>query len=143
MCHQNEEWCKTWGRIDFSFQNWHEEFDEFWPEPSKVSKICTLMASFWSKYIMFKLKKYRRVMFNSTENWLLLSKMTWRIWQIFVHRLENRDFVLESKTVELNWNNNSKQPDWPDTVWKLDLYFLDSRILGFWYVLESIHKLII
>ena len=69
MCHQNEEWCKTWGRIDFSFQNWHEEFDEFWPEPSKVSIICTLMASFWSKYIMFKLKKYRRVMFNSTENW--------------------------------------------------------------------------
>ena len=34
MCHNNEEWCKNWSGIDFSVQNWHEEFDEFWPEPS-------------------------------------------------------------------------------------------------------------
>ena len=26
MCHDNEEWCKIWRRIDLSFQNWHEEF---------------------------------------------------------------------------------------------------------------------
>ena len=40
-------------------------------------------------------------------------------WQIFVDRLENSDFILESKMVELNRNKNSKQPDWPDSVWKL------------------------
>ena len=33
--------CKIWGGIDMLFQNWHEEFDEVWPELSKVSKICT------------------------------------------------------------------------------------------------------
>ena len=30
------------------------------------------------------------------------------------HRLKNRDFVLESKTMELNQNKNSRQPDRPD-----------------------------
>ena len=29
MCHDNEEECKIWRGIDLSFQNWHEEFDEF------------------------------------------------------------------------------------------------------------------
>ena len=44
ICHDSEEWCKIWGRIDLSVQNWHEEFDEFWLEDSKISKICTLMG---------------------------------------------------------------------------------------------------
>ena len=39
--------------------------------------------------------------------------MTWRICQIFVHRLKNNDFILESKMAELNQNKNSKQPDRP------------------------------
>ena len=29
MRHDNEEWSKMWRGIDFSVQNWHEEFDEF------------------------------------------------------------------------------------------------------------------
>ena len=57
LCHENEEWCKNWRGIDLSVQNWHEEFDKFWPEHSKISKICTLMGFFWTKYIMFELKK--------------------------------------------------------------------------------------
>ena len=36
MCHGNEEWYKNWRGIDLSFQNWHEEFDEFWLEHSKI-----------------------------------------------------------------------------------------------------------
>ena len=54
---------------------------------------------------------------NFKENWLVLSKITWRIWQIFIHRLKNSDFILESKMAELN--QNSKQPDWLDAVRKL------------------------
>ena len=52
ICHDNKEWCKIWRGIDLSVQNWHEEFDKFWPEHSKISKICTLMSCFWPKYIM-------------------------------------------------------------------------------------------
>ena len=58
------------------------------------------------------------------ENCIVLSKMTWRIWQIFVHRLKNSDFILESKMAELNQNRNSKQPDQPEAVWKL-LFILE------------------
>ena len=56
ICHDNEERCKVERRIDLSFQNWHEEFDEFSLEHSKTLNICTLMGSSWSKYIMFDLK---------------------------------------------------------------------------------------
>ena len=56
-CHDNEELCKIWRGTDLSFQSWHEEFDEFWPEQLKVSKNFILMGSFWSKYILLKLKK--------------------------------------------------------------------------------------
>ena len=42
--------------------------------------------------------------------------MTLRIFQIFVHRLEHSNFILEIKMVELNQNENSKQPHRPDAV---------------------------
>ena len=66
MCIDNEEWCKIWRGIDLSLQNWHEGFDEFWPEHLKVSKIFILMCSFWAKHILFELKKYRGVIFHET-----------------------------------------------------------------------------
>ena len=65
-----------------------------------------------------------RLMQKFKENCIVLSKMTWRIWQIFVHRLKNSDFVLESKMAELNQNRNSKQPDQPEAVSKL-LFILE------------------
>ena len=57
------------GGTDLSFQNRHEEFDKFWPKHSKTSKICTLMGSFWSKYIMFELKNHTGVIFDGIEDW--------------------------------------------------------------------------
>ena len=57
LCNNNEEWCEIWRGMDFSVQNWHEDFDNFWREHSKISKLCTLMGSFWPNYIMFELKK--------------------------------------------------------------------------------------
>ena len=119
---------QIWRGIDLSVPNWHafDEFDEFYPEHSNISKMYTLTSCFWLKYIMFELKKVHRnyvrwhwrLMQNLKESWLVLSKMTSRIWQIFVHRLKNIDFVLERKMAELNQNKNSKQPDRPDAVWK-------------------------
>ena len=54
---------------------------------------------------------------NFKEDWFVLSKMTWRICQIFFHRLKSSNFILESKLAELNKNKN--QPDRPDAVRKL------------------------
>ena len=33
-----------------------------------------------------------------------------------VERLKNSDFILEKKMEELNQNQNSKQPNWPDAM---------------------------
>ena len=65
--HEPEEGYKIWSGIDLSFQNWHKEFDKFWPEPLKVSKVFTLMSSFLAKYILSELKKYRGVIFHKIE----------------------------------------------------------------------------
>ena len=78
--HDTEE---IWRGIGLSSQNWHEEFDKFWPEHSIASKICKLMGSFWPKYIMFKLKRYWEVMFDRTEDWCKIWKKTDLSLQIF------------------------------------------------------------
>ena len=65
--HEIEEGYKIWRLIDLLFQNWHKEFDKLWLERLKVSKIFILMGSFWAKYILFELKKYRRIIFHETE----------------------------------------------------------------------------
>ena len=122
MSHDKEEWCKIWRWFDLSFQNWHEGFDEFWPEHSKVSKICTLMGSFWPKCIMFKLKRYRRVMFDGTEGWCKIWRKTDLCFQKWHEKLgkfsqaENSDVILVSKMVDLNQNKNSRQLHRPDAV---------------------------
>ena len=76
MCYDNEEWYKIWKEIDLSVQNWHEEFNKFWPEHSKISKIFTLMGCFWPKYTMFELRKYRRVMFDGIQDWYKVWRKT-------------------------------------------------------------------
>ena len=81
--HETEEGYKIWRGIDLSFQNWHKEFDKFWPEHLKVSKMFTLMGSFWAKYIFFELKKVqrsylswnRRGIQNLERNRLVVSKL--------------------------------------------------------------------
>ena len=59
-----------------SFQNWHKEFDKFLPEHLKVWRIFTLIGSFWAKYILFELQKYRRVFFHYTEEWCKIWRKT-------------------------------------------------------------------
>ena len=66
--HETEGEYKIWRVIDLSFKNWHEEFDKFWPERSKVSTIFTSMGSLWAKCILFELKKYGGVIFHETED---------------------------------------------------------------------------
>ena len=80
--HETEEWCKIWGKTDLWSEKLHEGFDKFLTKHSKVSKICTLMGSFWRKYIMLVLKKYRRDIFHDTEEWC-------EIWRKLTCGLEN------------------------------------------------------
>ena len=86
-------------------QNWHEEFTKCWPKHWKISKICTLMGCFSSKYIMLQLRKYREVMFDGTqdgqkklrENWFVVSKMK-GIWWILIRALKS------PKNLHFDWS---------------------------------------
>ena len=70
--------------------NWHEEFEKFWPELSKVSKICTLNGlllsnayNVWAKEVQRRFFSWHwRVIQNLKKNWLVVWKMTWGIWKI-------------------------------------------------------------
>ena len=70
MSHDTEDWCKIWRKIKSLFQKW-QEFGEFWPKHSKVSKIYTLIGPFRAKYTSakytFNLKNYRAVIFHDTD----------------------------------------------------------------------------
>ena len=70
------EWWKIWTGIDLSFQNWHKEFDKFWLDHLKVLKTYSLMGCFWTKWIMFDLKKYRGVVFHGTREWSKVWRKT-------------------------------------------------------------------
>ena len=72
-----------------SFKKWHEEFGEFSPK-FKSLQILTLVGFFWSKSIIFEVKKYRRDHYTGLsywrsmqalkEKWSVVSLMTWGIW---------------------------------------------------------------
>ena len=111
-CHDSEERCKIWRGIDLPFQNWHDEYDEFRPEHSKVSKICTLLGSFLTKVYIVRAKKVQRS--YVWWQWKLMQNL--KEISTNLHRLKNRDFILERKGADLNQNKNS---NWPDVVWKL------------------------
>ena len=76
MCYDNEQWWKIWRGIDLSVQNWHEEFDDLWPEQTKISKMCALMFCFWQLYKAWAEKKYRGGMFDGTEYWCKIWRKT-------------------------------------------------------------------
>ena len=87
--HETEKGYKIWRGIDLSFQNWHKEFDKIWPEHSKVSKIFILMSSFWAKYILFELKKYRGIIFHETEEGYKIWRgidLSFQNWQKEIHK---------------------------------------------------------
>ena len=68
--------AKFEGELTCHFKIEHGEFDKFWPEHLKVSKIFILICSFWAKYILFELKKYRGVIFHDTVEWCKIWRKT-------------------------------------------------------------------
>ena len=88
---------KNFKGIDLTAQNWHEEFAEFWPEHSKNLKnlhfnglLLIKVYNVWAKKVQRCYVWWNwRLMQILKENWLVLSKMTWRIWQIFTRALES------------------------------------------------------
>ena len=95
ISHDLEDWCKIWRKTDLFFQKW-QEFGEIWPEYWKVSKTCPVICCYCAKYLMFDLKKYRRIIFDDTDGWCKSWRKTdlwlgkWhKVWKIFTRAFEN------------------------------------------------------
>ena len=92
--------------VQKSYVSWHwramQKLEKNWFVASKMTRICwiltqalkslkkiwTLIGSFYAKYIMFDLKSKQRsyltwhwrMMQNLNKYWLVVWKMTWKIW---------------------------------------------------------------
>ena len=86
-------WCKIWRKADLCVQKWHEEFCKFSPEhvsksknwsPFLQSRKC-MSLKFTEEFVSWQLA----MMKNLKRNWLVSSKLTWRIWGTVTWALEN------------------------------------------------------
>ena len=80
------------GKLICSFKN-DKNLVNFVPSTQKYQKFLlryVLSGNLWPKKVQRSyLSWHWRVMQNLKENWLLLSKMTWGIWEIFTRALES------------------------------------------------------
>ena len=79
MSHDTEEWCKIWGKADLLFEKWHE-IGDFWPERSEVSKICTSIDSYCTKYLMFDLKNTEELSFMKLKSDRRETELWFKKW---------------------------------------------------------------
>ena len=145
--HETEEGCKIWRGSDSLFQNWQKEFNKIWLKHSKVSNIFILMGSFWAKYVLFELKKYRGVIFHDTEEWckiwrktdLLLGKWhekygkfspeQWKVSKLELWQdafVQSRKYISFKFTVELcvmTMKNDTKIKEERTCRFKIDMKF--------------------
>ena len=95
--HETEEGYKIWKETDLSFQNWHKEFDRFWPGHSKVSKNFHFnrlhlrrVYIAWAKKVQrnYLSWNWKRIQ-NLERNRLVVSKFTQGISEILNWALES------------------------------------------------------
>ena len=112
ICHDTEEWCQFWRKTDLLFQKW-QKFGEFWSEPSKLLKICTLIGPFCTKYIIFDPKKYRGVIYHDTQE----SCKIWRKTDLWFRKW-HKEFIkfppahLKVSKLLLWWENFVQSRTW-------------------------------
>ena len=99
MLDGTEYWCNISRKTELYFQKWHDEFSKFSPGhvrgPFIQSRECVSLKFTWS----FASWQWRMMQYLK-RNWLVSSKLTWRIWQVLARALKNlknlhfNDFVL-------------------------------------------------
>ena len=73
MSHDPEDWCKIWRKSDILLK-----IRIWWilTQALECLKIFTFNGSYYAKYLMFDLKKYRGVIFHDTEEWCKIWRKT-------------------------------------------------------------------
>ena len=86
---------QNWRKTGLCFQKWDDEFDNFSPEHLKISKLGLWWDAFIQSRKFISLKFTLELCHDNEEwcnlkrNWLVSSKLTWRIWWILTWALEN------------------------------------------------------
>ena len=124
--HETDEEYEIWRGIELLFQNWHKEFDEFWPEHSKVSRIFILMGSFCTNFVLFELKKYRGIISHHIEEWCKICRKT-DLWLGKWHEDFGKFSPEHSKVSKLEfwW-------DHLENVWAFEMYENLERSFASW-----------
>ena len=110
LCHDNEEWCK----INLK-GNWLVSSKLTWEIWRILTRALENLKNFHFNWIL--LNKVYNVwakksigelgMLDGTEYWCKMWRKTDLCFlKIFVYRLKNSNFILESKIAELNWKQN-------------------------------------
>ena len=71
-----KEWCKMWRKTDLWLGKRHEEFG-IWLDPFIQNRKC-MSLNLRRCYVSWQWK----TMQNLESNWLVISNVTWEIWQI-------------------------------------------------------------
>ena len=104
MCHDNEDSCKIWKKIDLLFEKW-QELGAFRSEHWKVSRVCTMIGIFRAKYVNFDLPNYREDIFHHTED----SCKIWRKTDFWFGKWYEEfdkfspEHVRKSKNLDFRW----------------------------------------
>ena len=90
-----ENGAKFEEKFAYQFKTDMRNLTNFGPSTQKSQIFFPLMDSFSPKYIILEFRKYTglclmalKIDANFKENWLVLPKMTWGIWQIFTRVVE-------------------------------------------------------
>ena len=96
ISHDSEDWCKIWRQTDLLFQKMTRIW---WNLTLALASLQGLqfyllllckVFNVWPKEVQRSyLSWHWGVMQNLKKNWLVVWKMTWRIWQIFTRELES------------------------------------------------------
>ena len=74
LCHNNEEWCKIWKGTDLCLKNDIRILAKF-DQTLESLKIWTLMGFFWSKSIVFDVKKYIGDHYTGLSSWTSMQAL--------------------------------------------------------------------
>ena len=92
--HDNEEWCKNWrGIVSSKLTGIWRMFIRALKNLKNVDFTglpLTKVYNVWAKKVLRSCVWWNwQLIQNLKENWFVLSKMTWRIWETFIRALES------------------------------------------------------
>ena len=102
----------------------------------KISKICTFMDFFWTKDKMLDLKKYRGVMFSSTEYWCNIWCKTDLCFQKWHEKFSK--FSVEHFRKSKNWNFDKVLLFKVENIWPKNL--LGSFVSWQWRMKQNLKR---